>query len=144
MIKSGAETFDAEAVLRDAFNDDEKSLEELRLLHKVDDLDTLRLVDDLRIDPTLDGLMLTQTLSKSLGVDVTHGEIFRTIMDGKLHFTAAEQKLYADFLSRDTFRDGDQQIVEDLFEEAGITRGDLKNAMTTIAAAQRQQESKNQ
>lgn len=139
MIKSGAETFDAETVLREAFNDDEGSLAELRKLHNVGDVDDLRLVDDLNMDPTVDGLMLTQAMRKVLQADVSHGEIFRTTMEGKLQLTDKEKEHYADFLSRDTFHDGDQIIVEELFDEAGITRGDLKRAMGKIAAKWKQE-----
>lgn len=126
------EKFDAEAVLQDAYNDTDSSLEELRRKCGVNDIDELKLVEDLHLDPTVDGVLLQEALNDALnGKEASMGKIIRAIVTGKLNESQYEK--YADLLSRDTLRDGDQTEVEQLFAEIGSTRGDVKKAITAIA-----------
>ncbi len=132
MTKLATETFDAERVLQDAFNDDDASLQELSTLHDGKNVDDLLLVDDLKMDPTIDSVLLTIALKKALGTQISPVEIVHTVVQGRLG--EAEAREHTKILGRTEFVDGDQQGVEKLLRAAGITRGDLKRAMITIAA----------
>jgi len=131
-MSTSIEKFDSEIVLRVAYGDDDASLDALRNEFGVDDIDSLQLVRDLDMDPSVDGMLLQDTLRKELRKVIPMGKSVRTIVSRKLD--EKHQKKYADILSRDEFRDGDQDTVERLFDEAGITRGDVKRALVAIAS----------
>jgi hypothetical protein len=144
--------FNAESILRDTFNDDDKSLAELMedsvQSGNITDPDALLLVEDIEIDPTVDGLSLIHTMEQETGLKISAHRLVRHVLGDE----RAEQAIsnapnlvvahaLREFLDSDgNMADGDQHTIESLFKQAKVTRGDLKRGMVSLVKEMTTQE----